>query len=162
MGDMLKEEIKEETKLRDDKRKGNQLRPMSCEQGLLKQADGSSKYSQSNSSVVAGVFGPVEVRHSEESFDKSTIEVIFRPEVGVAIRKHKILEFCLRSTLEQAILTSLHPRTAVRLVIQEVSGDGAVLSCALNAACLALIDASLPLKQPFAAVSIALMKSGLF
>lgn len=36
-----------------------------------------------NTQVIAAAYGPAEVRQSKELIDKATLEVVFRPKVGV-------------------------------------------------------------------------------
>lgn len=52
----------------------------------------------------------------------------------------------LRRTLEQVVLTAMHPRLGVTVVVQVVSADGSIDACAANAACAALIDAGVPMR----------------
>jgi exosome complex component RRP46 len=57
-------------------------------------------------------------------------------------------------------VAALHPRALIQVVVQVVSDDGGVLACALNAACAALVDAAVPLRTLFAAVSAAQQAAG--
>ncbi|XP_063793919.1 exosome complex component RRP46 isoform X4 [Pseudophryne corroboree] len=59
------------------------LREIGCEQSGLSRPDGSAKFLQGDTSVLAGVYGPAEIKVSKEMHDKSTIEVILRPKVGL-------------------------------------------------------------------------------
>jgi exosome complex RNA-binding protein Rrp42 (RNase PH superfamily) len=58
-------------------------------------------------------------------------------------------EELLRCLLERVLLTALHPRTAVTLVLQVLQADGSLLAAAANAACAALADAGLPMASMF-------------
>lgn len=49
------------------------------------------------------------------------------------------------------------PRSCIRVVIQEIQNDGSVLACAVNATCLALMDAGVPLTSLFTAASCAIV-----
>ncbi|NXU92254.1 EXOS5 protein, partial [Xiphorhynchus elegans] len=66
----------------------------------------------------------------------------------------------LRQTCEAVVLGVLHPRTAITLVLQVLSDAGSLLSCCLNAACMALLDAGLPLCSLFCGVTCALGPDG--
>uniref|UniRef100_A0A8C3KYY1 Exoribonuclease phosphorolytic domain-containing protein n=1 Tax=Chrysolophus pictus TaxID=9089 RepID=A0A8C3KYY1_CHRPC len=55
----------------------------SCEQGLLSRPDGSATFVQGDTSVLAGLYGPAEVKGSRESPDGATVEVLLRPKVGL-------------------------------------------------------------------------------
>ncbi len=46
-------------------------------------------------------------------------------------------------------LAALHPRTLVQVILQVENDNGALLACALNAACAALMDAGIPMKHIF-------------
>uniref|UniRef100_E1BAG2 Exosome component 5 n=1 Tax=Bos taurus TaxID=9913 RepID=E1BAG2_BOVIN len=58
---------------------GCSLRHFACEQNLLSRPDGSASFLQGDTSVLAGVYGPAEVKISKEIFNKATLEVILRP-----------------------------------------------------------------------------------
>ncbi|XP_075346068.1 exosome complex component RRP46 isoform X1 [Mycteria americana] len=59
------------------------LRPFSCEQGLLSRPDGSAAFLQGDTSVLAGLYGPAEVKGSKELPDRAVLEVLLRPKVGL-------------------------------------------------------------------------------
>ena len=42
-----------------------------------------------NTSVMVGVYGPVEVRLNKEIVNKATVEVVFRPKTGIAGKYRK-------------------------------------------------------------------------
>ncbi|XP_069500493.1 exosome complex component RRP46 isoform X1 [Ambystoma mexicanum] len=132
------------------------LRVFACEQNLLSRPDGSASFLQGDTSVLAGVYGPAEVKVSKEIFDKATVEVILKPKVGLPAVQEKSREQLIRNTCEAVILTSLHPRTSVTVVLQVVSDAGSLLSCCLNAACMGLMDAGLPMTSLFCGVTCAL------
>ncbi|KAL4667572.1 hypothetical protein H8959_006261 [Pygathrix nigripes] len=62
---------------------GCSLRHFACEQNLLSRPDGSASFLQGDTSVLAGVYGPAEVKVSKEIFNKATLEVILRPKIGL-------------------------------------------------------------------------------
>jgi len=62
--------------------------------------------------------------------------------------------------VEYAALGALHPRTALSLVLQVVHDDGALLSAALHAACVALLHAGVPLRGMLAGCTIAILHDG--
>nr|XP_029512542.1 exosome complex component RRP46 [Oncorhynchus nerka] len=59
------------------------LREFGCEQNLLSRPDGSSSFVQGDTSVLAGVYGPAEVKVSKEIYDRATLEVVMQPKVGL-------------------------------------------------------------------------------
>ncbi|CAB1349382.1 unnamed protein product [Coregonus sp. 'balchen'] len=108
------------------------LREFGCEQNLLSRPDGSSSFVQGDTSVLAGVYGPAEVK--------------------VSVRE-RAREQCVRETCEAALLSTLHPRSSLTLILQ-------LLSCFLNSACMALMDAGLPMSCLFAGVTCAIDTDG--
>uniref|UniRef100_A0A8C5MV71 Exosome complex component RRP46 n=1 Tax=Leptobrachium leishanense TaxID=445787 RepID=A0A8C5MV71_9ANUR len=136
------------------------LREIGCEQSLLSRPDGSANFLQGDTSVLAGVYGPAEIKVSKELHDKATIEVILRPKVGLPAIQEKSQELLIRETCESAIMGALHPRSSITIVLQIVSDAGSLLACCLNAACTALMDAGLPLRYLFCGVTCVLDTDG--
>ncbi|XP_077578099.1 exosome complex component RRP46 [Stigmatopora nigra] len=136
------------------------LREFGCEQNLLSRPDGSASFVQGNTSVLAAVYGPAEVKISKEIYDRATVEVIIQPKVGVSTVKERSHEQCVRESCEASLLLSLHPRSSLTVVLQELHNDGALLSCHLNAACMAMMDAGLPMSRLFCAVTCAIQADG--
>jgi len=149
------------SKLRKDGRSANQIRQFAAEQGLLNRADGSARFTQGNSSVLVSVYGPMEVKQRKELIDKASIDVCYRPRSGLAGSEETEKELYIRSALEESILSTLHPRTAVNIVVQVLSEDGSMLSTAINAVCLALLDAGVAMKSQVASVSSCLVNGTL-
>uniref|UniRef100_A0A803N7F5 Exoribonuclease phosphorolytic domain-containing protein n=1 Tax=Chenopodium quinoa TaxID=63459 RepID=A0A803N7F5_CHEQI len=109
---------------REDGRTPTMLRPLACSRTVLNRAHGSASWSQ----VLAAVYGPKAGTKKNENPEKASIEVIWKPKIGQIGKKaydviHLISEY------------------------QVVNDDGALLPCAINAACAALVDAGIPLKH---------------
>lgn len=104
----------------------NQLRAMEAQLGLLTRADGSAKYKQGESSVLAAVYGPSEVKPRHELGDRATVQVVFKRREGKSGRQEKEYENLLRNSLETIIMTQLHPRTAITIIAQVLVDDGSV------------------------------------
>ncbi|EDL24246.1 exosome component 5, isoform CRA_a [Mus musculus] len=66
------------------------LRHFACEQNLLSRPDGSASFLQGDTSVLAGVYGPAEVKVSKEIFNKATLEVILRPKIGLPVSLQRL------------------------------------------------------------------------
>ncbi|KAG0374692.1 MAG: ribosomal protein S5 domain 2-type protein [Linnemannia gamsii] len=131
----------------------HQLRPFFSSQNLLNRADGSAQFDFGESSVMCSVVGPSEVKLRDEKLDRATIEVVVRPLVGLPGIKDKAREQAIRETLEPLILSGLHPRTGIQIVVQTMKDDGSILATAFNATILALLDAGIPLKSILGAVT---------
>uniref|UniRef100_A0A4X1SLK3 Exosome complex component RRP46 n=2 Tax=Sus scrofa TaxID=9823 RepID=A0A4X1SLK3_PIG len=138
------------------------LRHFACEQNLLSRPDGSASFLQGDTSVLAGVYGPAEVKVRKEIFNKATLEVILRPKIGLPGVAEKSRERLIRNTCEAVVLGALHPRTSITVVLQVISDAGSLLACCLNAACMALVDAGVPMRALFCGVTCALDSDGTF
>ncbi|KAF7507486.1 hypothetical protein GJ744_010417 [Endocarpon pusillum] len=140
----------------------------------LSRADGSATYASPNGcSVLAAVNGPVEVQRRDELPEEAHIEVNVRPYDGVGQVKERHLEVIIANTLRDVVHLEMFPRQMVQLTIQVLKvpvDDKAIgrtnpqaesylpmLPWLLNAACLALIDAAIPMRCTFTSTIVALM-----
>ncbi|XP_063061455.1 exosome complex component RRP46 [Engraulis encrasicolus] len=135
-------------------------REFGCEQNLLSRPDGSATFIQGNTNVLAGVYGPAEVKVSKEIYDRATLEVLIQPKIGMPGVPERAREQCVRETCEAALLSSLHPRSSLTLILQEIHDDGSLLACCLNAACMALMDAGLPMSCLFCGITCVISSEG--
>ena len=137
------------------------LREMFCSLGEISRGDGSVILCQGDTTVACAVYGPAEarLRHSD-LIDRAGVEVVIRPRTGLAMVEDKARESRVQSVCSSAILTVLHPRTYFSINLQELQEDGSLESVCLNAACLALLDASVPLKFLLASVTVVVTKEG--
>ena len=145
---------------RADGRVANQLRPLAAIPGALSRADGSSRFSHDRTEVLVSVYGPCEAKRAREVVGAATLEVLVRPRSGLPGPSERECEQLVTSTLGHLVLTALHPRTAVSVVVQAVSDDGSFLSAALNGVGVALVHAGVPMRGMLAACTIALLPSG--
>nr|XP_019558608.2 exosome complex component RRP46 [Aedes albopictus] len=134
----------------------NSLRPMHCELNLLTRSDGSAMLTQGETAVVASVNGPIEVKLQHMNVEKSHIDIYFKPRSGMGSVNDRLLESLIKNTYETAILTGLHPRTAVSIQIQEMQDQGGLVACAINAVCLALMNSGIEMRYLVAAVHCVL------
>ena len=146
--------------LRSDGRKAAQMRQLSVEQGLLSKADGSSRIALGKTRVVAGVYGPAESLQRDELVEKAAIEVIFKTTDAEGAVEEKHLEETLAKCIDAVCLATLHPRTAIRIVLQLLADDGASFSATANAASVALLDAGIQMSTIFVAATVAVDASG--
>ncbi|KAL8575777.1 hypothetical protein ACOMHN_004964 [Nucella lapillus] len=136
------------------------LAAMSCVLGELSQADGSVSLTHGSTSVLVAVYGPVEVRISKELLDKATVEVVFKPKAGLPNCADKFREQHIRQVFESSLLVSQHPRSSITIVTQEREDEGGLLATSINAACLALLNASVSMKFLVAAATAVVDKEG--
>lgn len=146
--------------LREDGRAGNQIRALACERGLLSRADGSARWTQDTTVVLAAVYGPRSVPGYKEEAEKCSVEVVFKPRSDMPGVAERELEHAVRKTLEAVIITSLHPRCGISVILQVVNDDGSLLACSINAACAALVDAGIAMTGLVASISMARMADG--
>lgn len=108
-----------ESRTRRDGRNANQIRPLAVEQGILNRADGSARFVQGNTSVLAAAYGPAPAKSSwMQKADGATVEVNFKPESGLSSPSDAEREMLLRRSLEEVILRSRYPRCVVSVVVQ--------------------------------------------
>lgn len=127
---------------------------------MLNRADGSARFTFGKTSVLCGVYGPVEVKIRDEFLDRATIEVNFKPHIGLSGTVERRIETIIRETLEPLIVSSLHPRTLIQISFQSQLNDGGMLASCFNAAFVALMDAGVPLISSFASIALAVMEDG--
>ncbi|EFJ46566.1 hypothetical protein VOLCADRAFT_105481 [Volvox carteri f. nagariensis] len=133
-----------------------QLRTLVCERSVLDRADGSAKWTQEGSSVLAAVYGPRQAKPQKEDAEQAVVEVVYKPRAGLQGHEDRTFELEVRGILEGVIPLGMYPRTSIMVVLQVLQGDGAVLSCALNAACAALVDAGIAMTSMYASVTCVL------
>ncbi|GAB5585684.1 exosome non-catalytic core subunit rrp46 [Umbelopsis nana] len=144
----------------DGRTEASQLRAFAASQSLLNRADGSAKFAFGDSTAVVSVVGPAEVKIRDEKMDEATVELVVRPEVGFPSTKDKVLERTLRQAIEPTILSGMMPRTLIQIVVQIEQEDGNMLSTAVNAISLAMLDAGLPMSSMIASVAAAIDQEG--
>uniref|UniRef100_A0A8D2DGH3 Exosome component 5 n=1 Tax=Sciurus vulgaris TaxID=55149 RepID=A0A8D2DGH3_SCIVU len=87
--------------------------------------------------------------------------LLSRPDGSASfLQAEKSRERLIRNTCEAVVLGALHPRTSITVVLQVVSDAGSLLACCLNAACMALVDAGVPMRALFCGVTCALDSDG--
>ncbi|KAJ1814587.1 exosome non-catalytic core subunit rrp46 [Coemansia sp. RSA 2599] len=145
---------------RPDRREHGQMRALNCVLGQLSRTDGSAQFSSGSTSLICGIYGPIEAKLYEEKIDRTHIDVKLRPAIGLPTTKDKWTESVIHKTFERNILGHLHPRTLVQINLQVKENDGSVDAAAINATTLALVDAGIPLKAMIASAACAVRKDG--
>jgi exosome complex component RRP46 len=74
--------------------------------------------------------------------------------------KDRLYERFIREISEDLVLTKLYPRTMIKITMQVLSDDGSLLSTALNALILALLDSSISLKSTISAATCIVHENG--
>lgn len=146
--------------MRSNNRLANQIRTISCSTSILHKADGSSKFSLGDSSVMAGVFGPVSVPIRLEKIDAAQVIVTLDPLSGTSGTLEKTLATQIRNSLLAFIDVRLFPRSSIQINLQILSQDGLILPVAINAAVLACIDAGIPMSGMVGSISVCVNGNG--
>uniref|UniRef100_A0A7S0VHA9 Uncharacterized protein n=1 Tax=Hemiselmis tepida TaxID=464990 RepID=A0A7S0VHA9_9CRYP len=143
--------------LRIDGRRPNELRNVSAKLGVLTQPDGSAVFEIGITKVLCAVYGPRECTlRSKELHDRAlvNVEVSQQPFASGEHKKRSRgdrqigeLSSMLRESAEALLLTAVHPRSQIDIIVDILQSDGGLKAACLNAATLALIDAGLPMKD---------------
>ncbi|KAF6028585.1 EXOSC5 [Bugula neritina] len=130
------------------------------ETSILKQADGSGKFTLGLTSVLASVDGPAQVGLQKEIIDRAFIEVHYESKSGQSSCSSRTMEYFVAQLCQQSIVTSMHPRTSILINITELHNDGCLSACAVNATTLSLLDAGIPLRYIVSAASCCISDEG--
>jgi exosome complex component RRP41 len=147
---------------RIDGRKWDELRPIFASVGVLNKADGSAMFRLGNTVAVAGVYGPRKVypKHEEEAerailrtkYNMAAFATSERGRPGTSRRSIEI-SMVTRNALMPIMFLDEFPRTAIDVHIEVLQADASTRCVGINAACLALADAGLPMKDFVASCS---------
>lgn len=58
--------------------------------------------------------------------DKANVEAYFRPKIGLPAVGDKLNEHILKNVCETALVTTLYPRSAIVVIVQEMQNCGGV------------------------------------
>ena len=153
-------------KKRLDGRKYDELRPITAEVGMLKNADGSAVYQQGGTKMMAAVFGP-KTLHPQRLRDaeKGVLRVYYRMfPFSVFDRKNPRpsrreieISMVIRNALEPVIFLEEFANAAIDVYVYVMQGDAGTRTAAICAASLALADAGIPMKDLVSSTSAGLI-----
>ena len=126
--------------MRADQRRPDEYREIKIKKGLCLSSQGSAQLSYGPTQVIATINGPKELRYREVGTRLTQINVKTFPEKR---ELNDIIITALRNSLD----LEAYPDTYIDVCITIVCDDGSLISCAINAALLALYDASLKIKK---------------
>jgi ribonuclease PH len=151
---------------RKDLRALKQARPFSVELGLVTTADGSAEVTAGETRVIAAVTGPAQPRFGRhELIDRAnleiTVELAAKPlnDTGDATLQKRSCEQYLSDSLQSCIQLYRFPRMLIVFNVTVIRNNGSLLSAALNACVLALLDSGLPMFFVPSAVTICTLLS---
>ncbi len=156
---------------RPDGRKSTEIRPLSCEVAVLPRAHGSGVFFRGLTRVLSiltlGGPGDQQILEGMEFVGKKRFlhHYNFPPFSSgetAPMRGPKRREIGHGALVEKALLPMLpdvekFPYT-IRIVSEVVSSNGSTSQASVCAACIALMDAGVPIKEPVAGISIGLAK----
>lgn len=159
--------------LRNDGRKGHEIRRTRIQMGCSGHHSGSAIVQMGLTSAMATVSGPIDCsKRSEELPDRAVLDVkvriapfaaasgdrrYFNPNTDRRLLEHANL---IQRAMEASILMHLHARSKIELSVVILADDGGRLCAAINAATCALIDAGIPLRDFICACSAGFSEDG--
>ena len=174
--DIVKKEVRRlitHEKIRPDGRRLDEIRPISCQVGLLPRTHGSALFTRGNTQALSvctlGALGDMQILDGidlEES-KRFMHHYNFPPfSVGEArpIRGPGRREIGHGALGERALLKVIPPEEefpyTIRLVSEVLESNGSTSQASICASTLALMDAGVPIKAPVAGVAMGLIKDG--
>lgn len=160
--------------LRLDGRRKDELRHIKCKLGILQRCDGSAFFRHGNTKIIASVSGPKNPTKAAQRKDETfyfNVKVKFasfskngeRQKVVKNSKKLNEFELNIRNILKTVILVEKYEKSQLDLnieILQTDGGGGSEFCAAVNASCLALVDAGICLKEYICACTASLTDDG--
>lgn len=137
---------------RKDGRAQREIRETVVERGLLKRADGSSRWRASGTQILAAVHGP-RWGGGAESAEGLVVELSVN---GL----DKSDEEALKGVLQRSVSALEHPRSNCLVAVEVEADDGAALAFSCNAALAAMMDAGVAVAKPCTAAAVSVLEGG--
>ncbi len=149
---------------RMDGRKFEELRPMEAKAGVIPNAKGSASLTIGKTKAIVGVYGPREVYPRFLANPKKGILRCFytmmpfsgsgeRIRPGTSRRAQEI-SMVMEKALAPVVDLSAFPNSAVDVFIELPQTDAGTRCAAISAACIALADAGIPMKDMISSVAV--------
>ena len=165
MGEAKKQLIDADGK-RLDGRKWDDLRPVSLQVGIMKNADGSAYIEWGKNKIMAAVYGPKEVHPKHQvlpdrallrcRYHMAPFSVDERKNPAPSRREIEISKV-IREALEPAVIVEDYPRTAIEVWVEVLQSDGGSRCAGITAASLALADAGINMRDMVVGCSCGLV-----
>jgi exosome complex component RRP41 len=149
-----------------DGRKWNELRPISIQVGLMKNADGSAYIEWGKNKIMAAVYGPKEVHPKHQvlpdrallrcRYHMAPFSVDERKNPAPSRREIEISKVT-REALQPAVIVEDYPRTAIEVWVEVLQSDGGSRVAGITAASLALADAGINMRDLVVGCSCGLL-----
>jgi polyribonucleotide nucleotidyltransferase len=173
---IVKEEVRRlitQEKIRPDGRRLDEIRPISCEVGLLPRTHGSGLFTRGQTQALSvctlGALGDVQILDGIDLEEEKRFmhHYNFPPfSVGEArpLRAPGRREIGHGALGERALEKVIPPESefpyTIRLVSEVLSSNGSTSQASICASTLALMDAGVPIKAPVAGIAMGLIKDG--
>jgi exosome complex component RRP41 len=150
------EKLIDESDIRLDGRKLNEMRSVKIEVGVLGNADGSAYIEQGKNKILAAVYGPREVHPKHLALpDRAVLRCRYHMapfsvqerKSPAPSRRELELSKVIRESLEPSLFTEYYPRTAIDLFIEVLQADGGTRCAGISVAAVALADAGIPMRD---------------
>lgn len=151
-----KTKLIDESGKRLDGRKWDELRPISIQVGVMKNADGSAYIEWGKNKIMAAVYGPKEVHPKHQvlpdrallrcRYHMAPFSVDERKNPAPSRREIEISKV-IREALVPAVIVEDYPRTAIEVWVEVLQSDGGSRVAGITAASLALADAGINMRD---------------
>lgn len=163
-----KEKLIDDKGRRRDGRKWDDLRPISLQVGVMKNADGSAYIEWGKNKIMAAVYGPKEVHPKHQvlpdrallrsRYHMAPFSVDERKNPAPSRREIEISKV-IREALEPAVILEDYPRTAIEVWVEVLQSDGGSRVAGITAASLALADAGINMRDLVVGCSCGLIEN---
>ncbi len=150
-----------------DGRNWDDLRPISLQVGLMKNADGSAYIEWGKNKIMAAVYGPKEVHPKHQvlpdrallrcRYHMAPFSVDERKNPAPSRREIEISKV-IREALVPAVIVEDYPRTAIEVWVEVLQSDGGSRCAGITAASLALADAGINMRDLVVGCSCGLVE----
>jgi exosome complex component RRP41 len=151
-----KKKLIDENGKRLDGRNWDDLRPISLQVGVMKNADGSAYIEWGKNKIMAAVYGPKEVHPKHQvlsdrallrcRYHMAPFSVDERKNPAPSRREIEISKV-IREALVPAVIVEDYPRTAIEVWVEVLQSDGGSRCAGITAASLALADAGINMRD---------------
>lgn len=147
-----------------DGRKGNELRPTEAKAGVVPNADGSASFKIGRTWAIAAVYGPRELFPKFKQDPKKGLlrcHYNMMPFSGSgerirpgSNRRSQEIAMVMTKALEPVVDLSAFPNAVVDIFVELPQTDAGTRCAAISAACMALADAGIPMKDMISSVAV--------
>lgn len=151
-------------KKRLDERKENELRPMEAKAGVIPNADGSASFKIGRTWAIAAVYGPRELfpkfkQDPKKGLLRCHYNMMPFSGSGERIRpgnnrRAQEIAMVMTKALEPVVDLSAFPNAVVDIFVELPQTDAGTRCAAISAACMALADAGIPMKDMISSVAV--------